>query len=117
MNECQRFTATHIAKSLKKPTTRPKLVKECVCPNARGTAKLIANRLIMNKGQLVTSCIVHLANSANFEGVTPNKLCIGLTGLCFESPNDTIHVTVRPRNNLQIVNKNPTYQQVYFADI
>jgi hypothetical protein len=39
----QRFTATHIAKSLKKPTHEPKLVKECVCPNARGTAKLIAN--------------------------------------------------------------------------
>ena len=32
----------------------PKLVKECVCPNARGTAKLIDNRLKMNKGQLVT---------------------------------------------------------------
>jgi len=28
-----------VAKLLKKP----KLVKECVCPNARGTAKLIAN--------------------------------------------------------------------------
>ncbi|PSK80115.1 hypothetical protein CLV93_1283 [Prolixibacter denitrificans] len=48
-----RFTATHIAKSLEKPTARPKLVKECVCPNARGTAKLIANCLKMNKGQLV----------------------------------------------------------------
>lgn len=31
----QRFTATHIAKPLKKPTARPKLVKECVCPSAR----------------------------------------------------------------------------------
>jgi len=41
-----------------------------------------------------TSCIVHLADSANFKGVTPNKLCNGLTGLCFKSPNDTIHVTV-----------------------
>jgi hypothetical protein len=41
-----------------------------------------------------TSCIVHLADSANFKGVTSNKLCSGLTGLCFESPNDTIHVTV-----------------------
>ena len=41
-----------------------------------------------------TSCIVHLADSANFKGVTSNKRCSGLTGLCFESPNDTIHVTV-----------------------
>lgn len=41
-----------------------------------------------------TSCIVHLADSAKFKGVTSKKLCSGLTGLCFESPNDTIHVTV-----------------------
>jgi len=38
-----RFTATHIAKSLKKPNARPKLVNECGCPNARATAKLIVN--------------------------------------------------------------------------
>jgi hypothetical protein len=49
----------------------------------------------MNEHQLPTSCIVHLAVSANFKGVTSNKLCNGLTGSCFESPNDTIHVTVR----------------------
>ena len=47
----------------------------------------------MNEHQPTTSCIVHLAVSANFKGVTSNKLCSGLTGLCFESPNDTIHVT------------------------
>jgi len=41
-----------------------------------------------------TSCIVHLADCANFEGITSNKHCNGLTGSCFESPNDTIHVTV-----------------------
>ncbi len=50
--------------------------------------------MIMNKAQHTTSCIVHLADSANLEGVTSNKRCSGLTGLCFESPNDTIHVTV-----------------------
>jgi hypothetical protein len=43
-----------------------------------------------------TSCIVHLADSANIEGVASNKRRSGLTGLCFESPNDTIHVTVVP---------------------
>ena len=48
----------------------------------------------MNEHQLPTSCIVHLADSANFKGVTFNIHCSGLTGSCFESPNDTIHVTV-----------------------
>jgi len=38
-----RFKATYIAKSLKKPSARPKLVKECVFPNALGIAKLTAN--------------------------------------------------------------------------
>ena len=52
------------------------------------------NILIMNQAQCLTSFIVHLADSANFKGVTSNKLCNGLTGSCFESPNDTIHVTV-----------------------
>lgn len=37
---------------------------------------------------------MHLADSAKFEGVTFYKLCNGLTGSCFELPNDTIHVTV-----------------------
>ncbi len=41
-----------------------------------------------------TSCIVHLAGSADFKGSTPIKLCSGLTGSCFKLPNDTIHVTV-----------------------
>ena len=48
----------------------------------------------MNEHQAVTSCIVHLADSANFKGVTSNNHCCGLTGSCFESPNDTIHVAV-----------------------
>ena len=48
----------------------------------------------MNEYQLPTSCIVHLADSANFEGFAFNKQCNGLTDLCFESTNDTIHVTV-----------------------
>lgn len=48
----------------------------------------------MNKAQHTTSCIVHLADSANFKGGTSNKRCSGLTGSCLEMPNDTIHVTV-----------------------
>lgn len=35
---CQRFTATHIVKSLK-PTRKPKFGKECVCPTAPQTDK------------------------------------------------------------------------------
>ena len=31
--DSQRFAVIHIAKSLKKATARPKLVKEYVCPN------------------------------------------------------------------------------------
>src|SRR5690554_4896561 len=46
------------------------------------------------KHENTTSCIVHLADSANFKGVTSNRLCGGLTGLSFKSPNDNIHVTV-----------------------
>ena len=46
------------------------------------------------KHENTTSCIVHLAGSANFKGITSNKSCNGLIVSCFESPNDTIHVTV-----------------------
>ncbi len=51
-------------------------------------------RTVETKHENTTSCIVHLADSADFEGVTSNKRCNGLTSSCFESPNDTIHVTV-----------------------
>ena len=65
---------------------QPNLLKEHVFPT-HGLTKVI-------KHENTTSCIVHLADSTNFKSVTPNKLCSGLTGSCFESPNDTIHVTV-----------------------
>ena len=41
----------------------------------------------MNKGQLVTRYIKHLAESADFKGSLFNKLRNGLTGNCFEMPN------------------------------
>jgi len=53
----------------------------------------------MNEAQHTTSCIVHLADSAKLKGVTSNIHCAGLTGSCFESPNDTIHVTVISNKN------------------
>ena len=37
---------------------------------------------------------MHLADGANFKGVIFNKPCRGSTGSYFESPNDTIHITV-----------------------
>jgi len=41
----------------------------------------------MNKGQLVTRYIKHLADSAYFKRVTFNKLFNGLIGSRFEMPN------------------------------
>lgn len=35
--------------------------------------------------------IKHLADSANIKVVTFNKICSGLTGKCFEMPNDFIY--------------------------
>ncbi len=35
--------------------------------------------------------IKHLADSANIEVITPNKICIGLTGSLSEMPNDFIY--------------------------
>ena len=72
---------THIS------TAHPNLLKEHVSLTHGRTEEI--------KHENTTSCIVHLADRANIEGVTSNELCSGLTGLCFESPNDTIHVTVR----------------------
>ena len=71
---------THIS------TARPNLLKEHVSPTHGLTDRI--------KHENTTSCIVHLADSANFKGIASNKPCNGLTGSCFESPNDTIHVTV-----------------------
>ena len=39
------------------------------------------------KHMAITMCINHWADSANFKGVTLNKICSGLTGKCFEMPN------------------------------
>ncbi|SMO92769.1 hypothetical protein SAMN06265379_1172 [Saccharicrinis carchari] len=66
---------------------------------------------------------MHLADSANFKGVTSNKLCNGLTGSCFESPNDTIHVTVVGYYDLQletvknlIINYEMDYSNILYYD-
>jgi len=47
----------------------------------------------MKTNETPTSCIVHLADSTNIKDVTSINLCSDLTCSCFESPNDTIHVT------------------------
>ena len=41
----------------------------------------------MNKGQLVTRYIEHLADSADFKGSTFNEQRNGLRGNCFEMQN------------------------------
>lgn len=77
----------------------PKMPKEPSSPSRSNTrterqcVKIEIYRLENNNGQRTTSCIVHLADSANIERITSNRPCSGLTGLCFESPNDTIHLT------------------------
>ena len=82
-----------------KPTLKPNFAKEPFSPsrsNTRIERQCIKNEIIRlenNNGQRTTSCIVHLADSANIERITSNRPCSGLTGLCFESPNDTIHLT------------------------
>jgi hypothetical protein len=61
----------------------------------------------MNEHQAVTLCIVHLTDSANFKFVTSNKLCNGLIGSCFKSPNDTIHLTftlIKKNSIIMIIN-------------
>jgi hypothetical protein len=76
--------------------------KQCV--------KYETNRLESNKARHTTPWITHLAVSANFKGVTSNKLCSGLTCLYFESPNNTVHVTdpgLGGRHNFQILMKIP----------
>ena len=68
------------------PSASQNLPKSMAAQSHRQTADI--------KHGHTTSCIVHLAYSANFKAITSNKRCGVLTGLCFESPNDTIHVTV-----------------------
>ena len=47
---------------------------------------------IGRKHENTTMHIKHLADSANFKGITFNKLCSGLTGKCFDMPNDFIYL-------------------------
>lgn len=69
----------------------PKMPKEPSSPSHTNAETERCNKMIintlMNKGQLVTSCIVHLADSANFKGSTFNKHCNGLIRNRFEMPN------------------------------
>jgi hypothetical protein len=59
--------------------------------NKTKSAKLKRKCLIINKAQHLTMYIKHLADSANLEVVTSNKICSGLTGKCSEMPNDFIY--------------------------
>jgi len=60
----------------------------------------------MNEHQLPTSCIVHLADSANFKGSTFNKNCNGLMRNRFEMPNVSYTHPLPPsvgNRNVQII--------------
>ena len=58
----------------------------------------------MNKGQLVTRYIKHLAESANFKGGTFNKQRNGLIGNRFEMPNVSythpLYASVKRQNSM-----------------
>jgi len=87
---------THWQVAQSRPTSQDLSISVSVPTHGRqkSSSKLIEKKTEMNEHQAVTSCIVHLADSANFKGITSNKQCSGLTGSCFVMPNDTIHVTV-----------------------
>lgn len=69
----------------------PKIPKEPSSPSRSNAETERCNKMIinalMNKGQLVTLYIKHLAESANLKGVTFIKHRNGLIGNCFEMPN------------------------------
>lgn len=94
-NRAMHIKQTHIS------TARPNLLKEHASPTHGLTGRI--------KHENTTSCIVHLAGSANFENITSNKLCSGLTGSCFESPNDTIHITVVFHAKRKTVHQMPSH--------
>ena len=62
--------------------------------------------LIDNKAQHLTMYIKHLAYSAKIKVVTFNKICTGLTGMCFEMPNDFIYLTLPARRKKEKPNEN-----------
>ena len=98
---------------MRKPYTLPSRAKSQ--PHDQNLSKSMSCPPRLNeKYDRTTSCIVHLADCANFESVTSNKLCSGLTGLCFKSPNDTIHVTVTAKckktDNRTKIESNPLWK-------
>jgi len=68
----------------------PKMPKEPSSPSRSNAKPERCNKMIinalMNKGQLVTRYIKHLAESANFKGVSSNQHRNGLIGNRFKMP-------------------------------
>jgi len=61
---------------------------------------------------------VYLADSADFKDGTFSKHCSALTGSGFESPNDTIHVTVTAKQQeKQLHNTMITYRLKSFISL
>ena len=75
----------------KKPTHKPKLVKEYACPNAQEEIKIVANlkdNMTKNKEcQWVTKAIRNLGNVLSLKFLTLNKISSKLKINCFKIPN------------------------------
>jgi len=84
MKESQCTTATHIAKS-HKPTRKPKLGKECGCPNARTEKQT-------TKAQHAVYFIAEIVLKST--AVARFKLHHGLTVTCSEIGNKNIPLSV-----------------------
>ncbi len=78
-----RHTNQNLSKSMPAQTHR----KNADPDKTKISASVKRKCLKMNKGQLVTRYIKHLADSADFKGGTFNKHCNGLTGNRLEMPN------------------------------
>jgi len=87
----QRFAAIHIAKSLKKATARPKLVKEYVCPNPLAEMKIVANLkdkyMEMKDSQPLTKAMRNLGKVLILKFIALNKISDKLKINRFKIPN------------------------------
>ena len=75
----------------KKPTHKPKLVKEYACPNAPEEMKLVANLkdkyMEMKESQPLTKAICNAGKVLNMNIIAINKISSKLKVWCFKIPN------------------------------
>ena len=87
----QRIAVIHIAKSPKKPTHIPKLVKEYACPTAQKKMKLVANLkekyMEMIESQPLTKAIRNLGKVLILKFLALSKISGKLKVSSFKIPN------------------------------